>query len=94
MLPSTLTERLGRQAHHGFPDDPGGPCRSGGSDDYSPRVPSPALVCQVCGTPSPSDPPPLGWSGGVDAGRTTWICESCARLNMRGIEGKLDPEWW
>jgi DNA-directed RNA polymerase subunit RPC12/RpoP len=54
----------------------------------------PEVVCQRCGTRSPSDPPPLGWSAGTGRGRTRWVCERCARENLRSIEGKLDEEWW
>jgi hypothetical protein len=50
--------------------------------------------CHRCGQPAPSDPPPLGWSGGVERGRHTWFCERCTRENLRSIEGKLSPEWW
>ena len=43
-------------------------------------------------TPLPT--PPLGWSWGIERGRRTWICQACARENLRSIEGKLDEDWW
>ncbi|MFZ5869833.1 MAG: hypothetical protein ACOYXW_04790 [Actinomycetota bacterium] len=55
-------------------------------------------VCDRCGTPvppgTPDDQAPLGWSFGVERGRTTWICERCTRENARSIEGKLGTDWW
>ncbi|MFL6238382.1 MAG: hypothetical protein ACJ735_02655 [Actinomycetes bacterium] len=52
-----------------------------------------------------ADPPPATWSlsptergpeGRAD-GPTRgieWLCEKCTRENIRGIEGRLDSEWW
>ncbi|GAB2698560.1 hypothetical protein [Thalassiella azotivora] len=50
--------------------------------------------CHRCGTRAPSEPPPLGWSGGTERGRPVWVCERCTRDNLRSIEGKLSPDWW
>ncbi|GAA3698101.1 hypothetical protein GCM10022399_13060 [Terrabacter ginsenosidimutans] len=55
------------------------------------------LVCSSCGTSPPPDEQSaarLTWSRGSDGGRTTWTCERCSRVNLRSIEGKLDPVWW
>ena len=38
--------------------------------------------------------PPLTWCREVDRGKIRWMCEACARANVRGIEGRLDQEWW
>lgn len=50
--------------------------------------------CQRCGRRSPSDPPPVDWSGGTERGRQVWVCDRCTRENLRSIEGKLSPDWW
>ncbi len=52
------------------------------------------VVCSRCGMLVPGPTPPLGWSSGFERGRQTWICEACARENLRSIEGKLDEDWW
>ena len=56
------------------------------------------VTCDRCGTAAPPGTPPgqapLGWSGGVERGRLTWLCETCVRENARSIEGKLDTDWW
>ncbi len=36
----------------------------------------------------------MGWSSGIERGRSTWLCQRCTRENVRSIEGKLDEEWW
>lgn len=57
-----------------------------------------AVTCDRCGTPAPAGTPdgqaPLGWSCGVERGRRQWLCSTCARENVRSIEGKLDTDWW
>ncbi|HKX68927.1 MAG TPA: hypothetical protein VJN29_17045 [Intrasporangium sp.] len=58
---------------------------------------TPLLTCASCGTtPAPEDQATarLTWSRSVEHGRTQWTCERCSRDNIRGIESKLDPEWW
>ncbi|HZI98007.1 MAG TPA: hypothetical protein VFD41_10845 [Actinomycetales bacterium] len=52
------------------------------------------LACSRCGALVEGPTPPLGWSSGVERSRQTWICEACARENLRSIEGKLDEDWW
>ncbi|MFP5333953.1 MAG: hypothetical protein ACLGIV_01445 [Actinomycetes bacterium] len=58
----------------------------------------PTVVCDRCGVAVPEGTPPgqapLGWSVGVERGRTVVLCERCTRQNARSIEGKLDPDWW
>ena len=55
-------------------------------------------VCSLCGVASEpeDDPAPLGWMLEVDgrSGRRSLACPSCARANVRAIEGKLDQAWW
>lgn len=54
-------------------------------------------VCATCGaTPSPDDRNRvlLTWSRATERGREVWTCPDCARGNLRGIEGKLDSDWW
>lgn len=34
------------------------------------------------------------WTVGVERGRTVWTCGECSRRFLRGIEGKLDSDWW
>jgi hypothetical protein len=61
-------------------------------------TPDPAagpIRCGRCGT-APDDPAlaRVTWTAGVERGRTVWTCVDCSRRFLRGIEGKLDPEWW
>ena len=38
---------------------------------------------------------PLTWMLETDPRRgQIWVCESCARQNLRAIESKLDQAWW
>ena len=50
------------------------------------------VTCSVCGTTA--EGPPLTWSMQVSERGQTWLCEACARDNLRSIEGKLDEAWW
>ncbi len=52
------------------------------------------VVCDRCGVTVPGDAPPLTWVVSVERSGTRRYCESCARENVRGIEGRLDSEWW
>lgn len=53
------------------------------------------LTCAVCGRTAPDDETwRLTWVSGVERGRTVMTCDRCARENLRGIEAKLDSEWW
>jgi Zn-finger protein len=51
--------------------------------------------CGSCGT-APYDVARarLTWTVGVERGRTVWTCVDCSRRFLRGIEGKLDSDWW
>jgi hypothetical protein len=49
--------------------------------------------CSICG--STVSEPPVTWMSEIDARRgRVWVCESCARKNLRAIESKLDQDWW
>lgn len=37
---------------------------------------------------------PPGWSMGVEGRRVEYLCPSCARANIRAIEGRLAKEYW
>ena len=50
------------------------------------------VSCAVCGTTV--DELPATWSMQVGERGQTWLCERCARDNIRSIEGKLDEAWW
>jgi hypothetical protein len=49
-------------------------------------------TCNLCGRTE--DEQPLTWTTSVERGVTRLYCEQCSRENVRGIEGKLEPEWW
>jgi hypothetical protein len=51
------------------------------------------VTCSTCGRTA--DSPPLTWLFEVDPRRgALWVCDTCARTNLRAIEAKLDQEWW
>ena len=50
------------------------------------------VSCAVCGRTE--DELPATWSMQVSERGQTWICDTCARENIRSIEGKLDEAWW
>lgn len=37
---------------------------------------------------------PSGWSFSVEDGKTKYMCQSCARANLRAIEAKLPQDYW
>lgn len=37
---------------------------------------------------------PLTWVTSLENGRRLVYCDRCARENVRGIEAKLDSDWW
>jgi hypothetical protein len=50
-------------------------------------------TCAWCG--ATADPPPPTWSlATTERGREEWLCDNCARQNIRSIEGRLDSDWW
>ncbi len=47
----------------------------------------------MCGTTVAAAP--ITWIRERDPRRgQVWICDRCARENLRGIEARLDQEWW
>jgi len=50
--------------------------------------------CAWCGKQSPTEPPPLTWVLTAENDRVSHYCETCARANVRSIEGRLDPAYW
>jgi len=51
------------------------------------------VSCSLCGRTA--EAAPLTWLYEKDARRgAQWVCDSCARSNLRAIEAKLDQEWW
>lgn len=52
------------------------------------------VTCAWCGAVAESDPP-LGWSTSRERdGVLRHYCAKCSRDNVRGMEGRLDSEWW
>ncbi|NNG37065.1 hypothetical protein [Nakamurella aerolata] len=59
--------------------------------DTSPPAPQP-VACESCGRTAATAP--LEWTSELtDRGRR-YYCEQCARQHIRGIESRLDAEWW
>jgi hypothetical protein len=54
------------------------------------------VTCALCG--KTEDEQPLTWSTSVEPRNglslTRVYCEQCSRDNVRGIESKLDQDWW
>jgi hypothetical protein len=50
------------------------------------------VTCALCGTTA--DEQPLTWTTSVERGTQRLYCDQCSRENVRGIEGKLDSDWW
>lgn len=54
------------------------------------------VVCDLCGRSPDAEPDevPLTWVTSLENGAQRVYCDSCARDHLRGIEAKLDSEWW
>ncbi|HEX9697654.1 MAG TPA: hypothetical protein VGB64_15230 [Actinomycetota bacterium] len=52
--------------------------------------------CRMCGATATCVPGglPPGWSFSAEPGGITFMCDDCARRNIRSIEAKLPSEWW
>jgi hypothetical protein len=54
------------------------------------------VTCALCGRTE--DEQPLTWMTSVELEnehrRTRVYCDQCSRENVRGIEAKLDSDWW
>jgi hypothetical protein len=51
-------------------------------------------TCDHCGADAGADNPPVTWSLAMERGQVKRYCDTCTRENLRGMEGKLDPEHW
>jgi hypothetical protein len=51
-------------------------------------------VCDFCGRRETDPAQTLTWSTSVENGRQRSYCDSCSREHLRGMEGKLDSEYW
>lgn len=50
------------------------------------------VTCSWCGATAPALP--LDWVLSSSGEREDFYCATCARANLRAIEGRLDQEWW
>lgn len=50
-------------------------------------------TCDFCGRQA-EQAETLSWVTSEERGRQLLYCDTCARANLRAIEGKLDQEWW
>ncbi|MFJ6899308.1 hypothetical protein [Streptomyces hokutonensis] len=66
--------------------------RPGGSDTSACTAEPQPLVCACCGTRSEGPQPT--WTCSVENGTRHYFCDTCARENLRAIEGRLDSDWW
>ncbi|WP_369036322.1 MULTISPECIES: hypothetical protein [Streptomyces] len=64
----------------------------GGGDDSGSSTEPHTVVCAHCGTQA--EGPPLTWTCSVENGTRHYLCDTCARQNLRAIEGRLDSAWW
>ncbi|WOX12431.1 hypothetical protein [Streptomyces sp. N50] len=64
----------------------------GGSDTSASTTEPRSLVCARCGTKSEGPQPT--WTCSVENGTRYYFCDTCARENLRAIEGRLDSAWW
>ncbi|GGJ10534.1 hypothetical protein [Streptomyces brasiliensis] len=65
---------------------------SGDSDHGRPTTEPQAFVCARCGTWA--EQPLPTWICSVENGVRHYFCDTCARENLRAIEGRLDSAWW
>lgn len=49
-------------------------------------------TCALCGTVR--EGLPLTWTCSVENGTRQYFCDTCARVHLRSIEGRLDSTWW
>ncbi|WP_447039842.1 hypothetical protein [Streptomyces sp. DSM 118878] len=60
--------------------------------DASAAAPAADPVCSLCG--ETADGTPLTWTYSVENGVRRYFCDTCARDNIRAIEGRLDSDRW
>ncbi|TXS56808.1 hypothetical protein [Streptomyces sp. t39] len=63
-----------------------------GHDADSERQEPGGTVCSSCGTVAEGPPPT--WTFSLEEGVPLYLCEECARVHIRAIEGRLDSSWW
>jgi hypothetical protein len=51
-------------------------------------------TCDYCDRVATGETLPLAWATSVENGKSLVYCDRCAREHVRGIEGRLDNEWW
>ena len=51
-----------------------------------------STVCTGCG--AIAEGVPATWTCSVEDGVRQYLCDECARANIRSIEGRLDSDWW
>ncbi|MDW4908260.1 hypothetical protein RB628_23675 [Streptomyces sp. ADMS] len=71
---------------------PGGSDVPDGGDYSGSSTGSHSIVCARCGTQT--EGPQLTWTCCVENGTRHYLCDTCARENLRAIEGRLDSAWW
>lgn len=49
-------------------------------------------MCARCG--KTAEELPVTWTCSVENGSRYYVCDVCARENIRSIEGRLDSTWW
>ncbi|WP_327343636.1 hypothetical protein [Streptomyces europaeiscabiei] len=65
---------------------------SGDRDNGGSAAEPQTLMCARCGATAET-PQPL-WICSVENGGRHYFCNTCARENLRAIEGRLDSAWW
>ncbi|MEV4945231.1 hypothetical protein [Streptomyces sp. NPDC053755] len=56
------------------------------------RTPEQPVVCAHCG--KTAEELPVTWTCSLENGTRRYLCDTCARENIRSIEGRLDSTWW
>lgn len=53
------------------------------------------VVCAVCGRVADDpDAARVTWSLAREGEGEQWACADCTRAHARGIEARLDAQWW
>ena len=52
------------------------------------------VVCAQCGAVAPDGESLVTWTLQVTGRGRERVCPACSRAGLRGIEGRLDREWW
>ncbi|MFF3461559.1 hypothetical protein ACWCQN_02565 [Streptomyces sp. NPDC001984] len=65
---------------------------SGDSDHGGSTTEPQPFVCARCGVRAEGPRPT--WICSMENGVLHYFCDTCARENLRAIEGRLDSAWW